>query len=139
MAVHYSFCFMLNFFFHAHSLVLMLRLVNLRHVRISSSSRSLSTRACRRYGMSMHGRTPREIACRLSLIRSHSSSSPMSLKSGGSYVMSDMLTTLRRSPHTSVHDLELVPRLQQPRSGKVNNELLKPDKSVGACRVKLRL
>lgn len=66
------------------SLVLMLRFVRLWQERISSSSISVSTLACLRYGIKMHGRTPKEIRCRLSLISSHSSSSPISFRSGPS-------------------------------------------------------
>ena len=63
------------------SLVLMLRLVRLWQDTISSSSISVSTLACLRYGIRMHGRTPNEIRWRLSLISSHSSSSPISFRS----------------------------------------------------------
>lgn len=62
----------------------MLRLVRLWQEIISSSSISVSTLACLRYGIKMHGRTPKEILCRLSLISSHNSSSPISPRSGPS-------------------------------------------------------
>lgn len=65
-------------------LVLMLRLVRLWQEMISSSSISVRTLACLRYGIRMHGRTPNEIRWRLSLISSHSSSSPISPRSGPS-------------------------------------------------------
>lgn len=62
----------------------MLRFLRLWQERISSSSSSVSTLACLRYGIKMHGRTPKEILWRLSLISSHSSSSPICFRSGPS-------------------------------------------------------
>lgn len=59
-------------------------LLSLRQERISSSSISVRTLAWRRYGINIHGFTPREIRWRLSLISSHTSSSPISLRSGPS-------------------------------------------------------
>lgn len=118
------------------SLVLMQRFVRLWQERISSSSISLRTLACLRYGIKMHGRTPSEIRWRLSLISSHSSSSPIPFRSKSSGTHSSAMLGLL-SVFQSVMMLAATKMTALSGAGGLSTHLLQPEQRTDSKRKKL--